>query len=184
MIWKKWFGREKERQQDLDPLHDLSLDKLQPGYLVDYDLTTWQVTARHRYDLGDGGGMIEWELRSGRQTRYLNMEEDDGAVWTWTRKIPLAQIDARLKQLIMEKGDPPERIDFDGDTYIMESYGGGQFYEHDRGEGIPFLFWDYETEDGEKVLTIEQWGDTEFEAAVGHYVEEYQFSHILPGAPS
>jgi hypothetical protein len=31
------------------------------------------------------------------------------------------------------------------------------------------------------VLTIEQWGDIQFEAYVGQYVEEYQFINILPG---
>ncbi len=181
MIWKKWFGKKKEEVEQVDPLHDLTLEKLQPGYLVDYDLTTWKVTARNVYDLG-GEKIIEWELRSGTETRYLNLEEDDGKVWTWTRKISLHQIDPKLKEIILEKGDPPEVVRFEDATYSMESYGGGQFYPNGKGEGLPFLFWDYESEDGERVLTIEQWGDTEFEASVGEYVDEYQFSSILPGS--
>ena len=44
----------KKALEGPDPLHDLILEKLQVGYLVDYDLKTWTVTERHRYDL-DGG---------------------------------------------------------------------------------------------------------------------------------
>ena len=29
-------------------------------------------------------------------------------------------------------------------------------------------------------LTIEQWDEDEFEASVGKYVNEYEFSYILP----
>ncbi|MFQ5585121.1 MAG: DUF4178 domain-containing protein [Calditrichia bacterium] len=43
------------------------------------------------------------------------------------------------------------------------------------------MYWDFIDEEDENFLTIEQWGETEFEAAMGYYVEEYQFTNILPG---
>ncbi len=47
---------------------------------------------------------------------------------------------------------------------------------------IELLCWDYYDLSEEKTLTIEQWGEEKFEAAVGIYVEEYQFTNILPGS--
>ena len=38
------FGRKKQVEAGPDPLADLVLCKLKVGYLVDYDLQTWQVT--------------------------------------------------------------------------------------------------------------------------------------------
>jgi hypothetical protein len=42
------------------------------------------------------------------------------------------------------------------------------------------IYWDYADASGEKLLAIEQWGEDEFEAAVGRSVQEYEFTNILP----
>lgn len=179
-FWKKLFGG-KEEEPSIDPFADLVLPKLAPGFLVDYDGRTFEVVARHHHDTGDGYRTDDWELRCEGAMHYLNRIEADGVLWTLTRKIPLGMIDERLKSQIQQHGDPLESIDFEGTTFFMQSYGGAQFYRDGRGPAQPFLYWDYEDELRERVLTIEQWGDIQFEAYVGQYVEEYQFIHILPG---
>ena len=178
-FWAKWFGK-KEEKPSLDPFKDLVLEKLAPGYLVDYDTRTWEVTAHHYYDMGDGYRVQEWELRSGGELYYLNREEEDGVYWTWTRKVPIGTIHKTIRNSILEHGDPPEFLEHEGNRFHMESYGGAEFYQHGQGSPLPFLYWDYEDENGEQVLTIEQWGDNEFEASAGCYIKEYQFTHILP----
>lgn len=178
-FWKKWFGKQEEKPS-LDPFKDLVLDRLEPGYLVDYDMRTWEVTAHHRYDMGDGYRAEEWELRSERELRWLGREEEDGVWWSWMRKVPLGAIDAQIRSTIQKQGDPPESLEYEGTRFYMQSYGGAEFYPNGQGPPQPFLYWDYESEDGEQLLTIEQWGDDEFETSVGHYVEEYQFTNILP----
>ncbi|HDL90433.1 MAG TPA: DUF4178 domain-containing protein [Thermodesulforhabdus norvegica] len=181
-MFKRLFGRKKkEKTLAFDPTN-LTLDKLQPGWFVDFDMKTWRVIAKSRYDMGDGFEMLEWELESGDERRFLCREEDDRVYWTWVRKVPVGMIDPGLKDHILKYEDPPEEIVFDGITFEMESYGGGYFYKNCVGPGIPFLYWDYESENERYVLTIEQWGDTDFEAAAGEYVEEYQFSNILPSS--
>jgi hypothetical protein len=42
--------------------------------------------------------------------------------------------------------------------------------------------WDYADDSGKYSLTIEQWGETDYELSVGREVEEYQFSNILPNS--
>ena len=44
MNFKGLFNKQPD-EPALDPLHDLVLAKLRVGYLVDYDLKTWEVTA-------------------------------------------------------------------------------------------------------------------------------------------
>jgi hypothetical protein len=44
------------------------------------------------------------------------------------------------------------------------------------------LRWDYEDEEGERFLTIEQWGEEDFLAYQGLPAEEYQFTNLLPPA--
>jgi len=180
-FWKKLFGSGK-REPDIDPLTDLVLEKLEPGYLVDYDGRTYEVAARHHHDTGDGFRTDEWELRADDGViHFLNRVEAEGVYWTLTRRIPIGMIDDRLKGYIQEHGDPPESVSHEGIDYFMQSYGGAKFYRNGRGPAQPFLYWDYEDAARERVLTIEQWGDIEFHAYVGNYVEEYQFGTILPG---
>lgn len=177
-FWKKWF--EKKEEPSFDPFTDLVLDKLQPGFLLDYDGKTWEVTGRHYHDMGDSYRIEEWELRSASDEYHLTRGEDEGTYWTWIRRVPIGSIDGRLRSHITKNGDPPDFLDYDGMRFQMDSYGGAKFYRNCQGPPQPYVYWDYKGEDGYRLLSIQQWGDIDFEAFVGHYVEEYQFTNILP----
>lgn len=180
-LFSSLFGKKEEEEPSVDPFEDLVLPKMKAGYLVDYDSRTWEVLAHHTHDTGDGFHGDDWELRSDSDMRYLTRVEADGSYWTWTRKVPIGMIDARLKKHIQQHGDPPEQLEFESVVYTMQSYGGAKFFRNGSGPEIPYLYWDYEDDERVDVLSIMQWGDIEFEAYVGHYVEEYQFTNILPG---
>ena len=82
-----WFA---DKEPELDPL-DLSLADLKKGYLVDYDLKTWQVTSHNTYDF-DGERAEEWELFSGDDRCYLQGEKDDEYAWSISRKIAFSAL--------------------------------------------------------------------------------------------
>jgi len=172
--------KSKEKEA-FDPLKDLELSKLKVGYMVDYDLKTWQVTAYNRYDYGDGYFGDEWELTSGREKWYLERSEDDEVEWTFCKKIPLGMIEGNIKQRIIEHEDPPNQIVCQGTTYYLDDSGPAYLKEGGTGEPVGFIYWNFYDEQGENIITIEQWDEDEFEASMGSYVEEYQFSNILPG---
>ena len=181
MGWKDFFKRKKE---SLDPLKDLTLANLKVGYFVDYDLKSWQVTASNYYDWGSGDLTYEWQLKSADETIYLEREPDDEDYWSISQKISIDQLGAHLKTYITEHGDPPEQIEYAGKTYYLEETGGGYFYAGDSQDryqnGKELLKWDFTDDSGELFVSIEQWGETEFEASTGKSVEEYQFTDILP----
>ena len=177
MNWNPF--KKKEAEPEIDPLRDLTLSNLKPGYMVDYDLKTWQVTAHHRYDY-DGDWTDEWELTCADEVRFLEREEDDGVAWAFTRKIPLSDIEEDLRAYLREHEDPPEEVTCGGVSYSGESSDVGQFHKDGAGLGEEFIVWNYVDSSGKQVLAIEQWGDDEYEASVGEVVEEYQFSNILP----
>ena len=175
-------GKKKELEGP-DPLHDLTLAKMKVGYLVDYDLKTWQVTERHRYDY-DGDRSDEWELTAGSEVCYLERTEDDEVEWALSRKMPIGAIDGDVRRHIIDHDDPPAKIVYRGTTYYLEASGPAYFYKDGKGSAEGFVYWEFIDEDDENFVNIEQWGETEFEASAGRWVEEYQFSHILPGGPS
>ena len=176
-----WFGK-KKKKDEFDPLQDLVLSKLKVGYLLDYDMKTWEVTEYNSYDWEDGDHSYEWEIKSGDDVLYLELEDDDEPEWTLTSKIPLKSVGRGIRSHIKENDDPPNMIQYDGVEYTIDESNAGYFCKGGEKERIELICWDYYDLSEEKTLTIEQWGEDKFEAAVGIYVEEYQFTNILPGS--
>ena len=173
------FGKKKTVEVEPDPLADLVLDKLKVGYLVDYDLQTWQVTGYARYTFsGKDDNVEEWELTASGEKRYL--ERADGA-WSLSRKISIGEIEGDVRQHILDHEDPPERVVFKGTAYHLDDSFGGHLFPDGKGSGEQLIRWEFLDEAETGFLGIEQWSETEFAAATGFVVEEYQFDHILPG---
>ncbi|AGW12692.1 DUF4178 domain-containing protein [Megalodesulfovibrio gigas] len=164
---------------------DLTLADLMPGDMLDHDLATWQVVAVNRYDFKDFQTR-EWQLDSTAGTRWLELEEDDEPYWSLSQTIPFASLGKpqcdRIRASIRDTGDPPDSLEREGRRFHLEDMAGGHFYKDGIASPKPFLQWHYVREDGEQFLTIEQWAEDEFEASVGHQVQPWQFTNLLPGA--
>ena len=179
--FKKLLRREKE--PEVDPLVDYTLDKMMTGFFVDYDLRTWEVTAITAYNY-DGQETEEWQLSSGDQVRFLERAAEDGKVeWTLTRRISLRAVDGDVAGTVLDEGEPPEQVWFEEAEYSAVESGSGTMVETMGGQGATesreFVSWSYESEGG-RVLHVVQSGDRDFSAYEGEYVEEYQFTNILP----
>ncbi len=184
MGFTDFFRKKKKQEPTFDPLKDLVLSKLKPGYFLDYDLKSWTVKRYNVYDWGDGMITEEWEIKSGNETCYLDREDDDEVEWTLSRRLPFKKLDAdgSIARTIKKNDDPPGEISYEGKAYYLEESGGGYFQRDGKGIGTEFLTWNFEAESGEEFINIEQWGENDFSASIGIYVEEYQFSNILPSA--
>ena len=100
-------AKDKDRDAEPDPIADLVLGKLKVGYLVDYDLKTWEVTGYCRYEF-DGNIVKEWEITAGgREKRYLELA--DGR-WSLAKKTVIGAIDGDVRRDILRDEDPPSRI--------------------------------------------------------------------------
>jgi len=176
-ILNRWFGNKSLKDSD-DPLN-LTLSGLKVGYLVDFDMKTWEVKSYAAYDF-DGDRVEEWELDSGADRFFLERFEDDEVEWIVSRKVSLSDVAEGIRKHIIEHDDPPEILTFTGQRFIAEGSGAGYYYKDGEGAGDQLIYWDYEDSSGENIICIEQWGEDEFEASVGKYVEEYEFTNILP----
>ena len=43
------FGKKEKKEEEVDPL-DIRLTKLKAGYILDYDLSSWEVKEVYNYD--------------------------------------------------------------------------------------------------------------------------------------
>ncbi len=174
-MFRKWFGGGEEEGEE-PARTDYTLDTMQVGYLVDYDLKTWEVVGYHTCDY-EGFETQEWELRCGDERRFLEKDEDQ---LVFTAKIGVRQIQENVADAISQDGDPPKQLHFQDRAYAAVESSAGEMREGGKGLGHDFVSWSYESADGKRVLFISQWGERDFRAYEGEYVEEYQFTDILP----
>lgn len=177
------FLFKKETKIDRDPLN-MNLSDLRYGDYVDYDMKTWQVKKAARYEWSANDITKEWQLVSGNETLYLELESGDESSWSMSKKLLFSSLGSQIRQVIVDNGDPPETIIFDGNKYYLEISGGGFYYEEGKPLSQKLLKWDYSDESGENYLSIEQWGENDFDASTGWPVHEYQFNNITPGKPA
>jgi hypothetical protein len=180
MVWNIFGKKKKVAEDEIDPLKDMVVSKLKVGWMLDFESETYEVRAHHKYDWGDGDLTDEWELHSGKKILFLEYDPEDGGYYTVMEKIPLGKLEGNVRSYLKQNEEAPDKIIYDGKTYYLEAEGGGHFLEHGKRPEQEFLFWDYEDEDGELIVSLEQWSDTEFEAHAGKYVKDYHFENILP----
>ncbi|MBN2091751.1 DUF4178 domain-containing protein [candidate division KSB1 bacterium] len=174
------FGSKKEDGPKFDPLRDLTIANLKKGWLLDFREKTWEVVACHKYNWGGGPLTNEYEVRSGNETIFLEYEATEGESYIVSKWIPISNIQMNIKSYLMINDTPPEKLTVSDEAYTLDEEGGGLFLENGAGPEQEFLYWDYISDDEERFITVEQWGDSEFEAYQGFFAKEYEFTNILP----
>ncbi len=179
MGWKKWFGRGQDDAES-DTLVDFELGAMKVGYLVDYDMKTWEVTGYNTYDYS---GILtkEWVLETSDKVVYLERASDDEITWTLTVSISISQISEDVVEHTRRHEDPPKTLTHNGRSHRLMESGAGRFHENAESPGKDFISWTYCDDSGNNVLFVTQYGERDFKSVVGEYVQEYQFTNILPG---
>ncbi|MBT4128944.1 MAG: DUF4178 domain-containing protein [Nitrospina sp.] len=181
MVFDFFKNKKEELQKEEFRIEDLVLSKLKVGFLVDYDLKTYRVSACNNYQWNEGGVSDEWELTSGSETFFLERSEEDGEVeWSFCHKLSISELEGDIAGEIVRNEDPPEKVVLKGETFHFEEDDIGEFFRDGSEEGLSFVSWDYSDEQGKQFLTIEQWGEKKFDMQLGTMVEEFQFTNILP----
>ena len=113
MVFGFFKNKKKELQKEEFRLEDLVLSKLKVGFLVDYDLKTYRVSACNKYQWNEGGVSDEWELTSGSESFFLERSEEDGDVeWSFCHKLPISKLEGDI-------ADEIERNEEKGKSALM-----------------------------------------------------------------
>ncbi len=175
------FFKKKKKEEELhyDPTNIGVMD-IRKGWVFEYDLKTWEVTEEYEYDWGNNYFTYEFKCVSSKDTVYLGVEKDDEISCYIMRKINFGKLDEEVEQSIVNKGTAPRLVTLDGTAFFKESERPGYFRSIDSENWDEFIVWEYLDETGKLALSIEQWGDTAFESAVGIVEPERAISNILP----
>jgi Domain of unknown function (DUF4178) len=177
-----WFKKKKENEEDNQYKYDptnVRLNQLRVGSFVDFDFKTWQIKEAYEYDWGNDNFADEFQIQEGKVILFLYTEEDGDLYCTLNQKINVHDLPEEVIDTILDKGTPPMRIAYEGETYYRQAENIGYQRSQGQNEWSELVSWSYSTKDEKKLMTIEQWGEEEFSASVGWQVNEYEFTNII-----
>jgi hypothetical protein len=179
MALGKLFNRFKKDKSTYDPTN-LSVRDLDKKWIVEYFMESYEVKECYRYDWGNNFFSKEYKLYNGRKTIFLHVEEEEDLTLSISEEASIMSIDKNLKSDIIADDKPAKTIVYKNKTYYLNNENQGYFQNLDEDFQSEFVSWEFTDENEEEFISISRWGETDFSAAVGKYVKEYEFSNILP----
>jgi len=179
---KNFFKRKKDEEElKYDPTN-MHVTQLAKGFFVDFTMESYEVHEEYEYEWEDGLIGKELQLFNGTKKLYLYMETDDDLELSIAEKIKLSAIDVNLARYIMEDDEPPAELEYQGVKYFLQKERLGHCHKKGtkKEDADALISWEFVDEFDTSVLTIERWGEKEFEAAIGENVREIEFSNIIP----
>lgn len=171
----------KKKEEQYDPTN-ITVEDLQPGFILEYDLKSWIVREAYEYDWGDNYFTKEYKIDCGDDEAYFHVDANEDLFITLTRKVRVRSINEDIPEKIKEKDRPPKKLEYKGKTYYLEGTNPGYFNDNPGSDNwTELISWDYYDDEGEYTIAIEQWGEDEFEAAYGVVVKPFEISNIIPG---
>jgi len=177
------FLKKKDDEPAYDPTN-IKITDLDQGWIVEYDLKTWEVKEVFDYDWGNNNFTVEYKLDSGDEQIYLHIDDDDKLYLTVSKPVRVRSLDEDIPEDIEQRKRPPKKIHYQNITYYLDRDSAGYSKERTKSDDdwAELISWEYYDESEKNVINITQYDDFEFEASVGIMAETYEFSNILPPA--
>lgn len=183
-MFDKLFSRFK-KEKDAADYANMTVRDLEVGCILDYDLSTFVVKEAYEYDWGDNFFSKEYKISDGTKTLFLSIEEDDEMEIEVSEKVKIRRILDYLPEHLKENGKPPKSIVYNDVRYYFDEESPGFFRnckdERESDESwTEFISWSCYDDSEKQILTLERWGEDDFEASVGKVIKEFQISNLLP----
>lgn len=168
------FGKKKE--EEIIEINKTVKD-LDVGYILDYDLESWEVLASYTYRY-KGHVAKEYKIRSSGDTRFLNVSDSNSLLLSISKETNINNVNPSLRSSVLNN-QPLARVDWNGETYTLKESSKGQFTDDQLQDWASFSSWEYVNTSSSKFVYVSRWEDGSVECFTGDYLKEHQISNIL-----
>ncbi|MFT5336381.1 MAG: hypothetical protein ACI9YL_000375 [Luteibaculaceae bacterium] len=179
---KSLFTGKKPASPTFDPLN-VRLFDLNKGSFLDYKTESYQVEEVYIYDWGEEQFSKELVLNNGSHRFSIAIEDPSEKEVYVFEKIRIRDIDKDLPEYIELNGKPGKSLNFKGSEYFLEEENPGFCQKQTtRGDSawMELVSWDFLGPQLQKMITIEQWDEDEFEASIGEKIAAREFKNLIP----
>ena len=172
--------KEEEPKYDVTNLQVTDLDK---GFIFDYDMKSWEVKEVYEYDWGDNNFSYEYKIDSGDDVMYLSIEDQGDLAMSLSKSIKIRVLGEGIVEEIVKNQKPPDRLVYENETYYLDTDSAGYFNDKTKGtdDWEELIAWEYYNKEEDKIISITQWDERNFDAAAGIVIKEFEISNIIPG---
>jgi hypothetical protein len=164
-----------------DPVR-LSLNDVRKGFLLQYDLKTWEVAFETQYDWAGQASERQLQLVSEDGQDLLLYLQADLAITTPWLESKLDAYQMKGGQFHIQKdGDEIVRIDFSGNSYLLASKSQGRLFVG-SADGQQAQQWMYLSADRQHSLRLVKPEQGPMSTFMGAKAHSHQFSNLLPDA--
>jgi hypothetical protein len=157
----------------------LQIQDLKKGYLIDYKLQTWEVTAQIQYDWGQGNTDTLYRLNNSENySVHLLVSQDLAVYQTWIEK-RLTYQELLYHNLDKVRFEPPLELNFKGKELFKEHIEIGFEFVDNAEFGVKIIQYKYLSEDGKHSLRILKNEGQTISVFSGTKSENFEFSNIL-----
>lgn len=183
-----WFmvKRKDKKVEHTDIAVDATLKDVEPGDIVsinglgeNFEDVDFLIEKIHRYE-SNKGKWFELVGRYKNDRLYIEWEEEDQGLFITATKNRKA---CRLSEIGMEENDlvkfddeasSRNIISFQNKTFSYVYSSEVEFFEDNKSSNAEgFYLWDFISEDGDEVLSVEKWEGEPFEVFFGSVIQDY-----------
>ena len=178
-------GNQKRAPRNIESNYDpsnITIENLKMGYILDYDIQTWEVTHEWQYDWENNTTEKEFKLMSNADPLFLTIcKEARQLTVKIGKQINIFAIDEHIESEIINKGRPYNILKFENITYYRDAqFDGISYFVSEPNSGTRVVAWDYYDGVRENHLRIIQKGRGDFKVTQNKMVSPYEFTDILP----
>ncbi len=177
-IFKRLFGIKKASKETDDTKIDYEVQDLKKGYILDYDLGSWEVQDVAVYTWDNGVKDFEYTIFDGKQKQYLNYETVGGAISIyWEENIN--DIWSQARQKIRRGQDIMDDVfQYKGNEYYYSGEASARVKS--LTETYDMQNWLFKTDDDDTLISFNKYEDNSMDAYVGKKLSNHAVSNILP----
>lgn len=160
---------------------DLTLNDLDIGYIVEYELRSWEITEVAHYDWGDGFKGKEFKIFDGKDSIYLYV---DPAFEELSVSYQVNINDGDLlasKKSIIASDEALNSLNYEDKKWVIDEEALARYKIDGNKEWADLMCWTYVDQNNEKdFVALNRWGEKKVEAYKGNLIEPFEISSILP----
>lgn len=177
-IFKRLFGMRKANKDTSDTKVDFEVKDLKKGFILDYDLKSWEVKDVSIYKWANGSADNEYTINGGDGDLFLNLTNSSGELSIyWQGDLMKIWPEFRAKARAGENVSN-ETFVYKNKKYYLAS--NGHAAVKSLKESFNMENWLFQSEDGSSFISFNKYEDDFVEAYEGKALSKHAVSNILP----
>ena len=159
---------------------DFTVKDIKKGFIVEYDLKSWEAIEEYEYDWGGNYKGKEWTLFDGKNQLYLYYASFPSEEISVSTRMNMLKELPDLRSDVFTNDEPRTSFAYGGKQWSIVDESPGLMINSDTKEEQEIVSWTFDDSEETEFITVVRNGEKSADAYKGKYIKNYEVSNILP----